>query len=353
MRDLRSSNRACASLLLTSSLREEENETICSFLSMDSPNKESRLMPHTTTPLDEFSVHVLKNEASPHGVLKLTLQFEVGRLHGLSHTPQAGQFLMLDVQDDAGFRFRRPYSLLTWNPETQIGEILYKVVGEGSQCLANWQVGQKSVALSSLGNAFPDVSPSSTLLIAGGVGLAPLLFWAEQGRLRGWQDADMPTLVYGVRTHAEADFVSETLQRIIPSEKLILCTDDGSHGWHGHAVHWLEHQDVARLQHFKQAFVCGPTPMMAGVVNFAQNNLSSMKVYVSLENHMPCGTGACFGCVVGAVSPHPPMKVCEAGPVLEASLLAWTPSGLKSGDFESCQALYPSLEVEEEGHSHA
>ncbi len=302
----------------------------------------------TESPLDEFAVHVVFNTSSPTGLFHLRLAFEAGRFHQKDHAVQAGQFLMLDVQDENGFRFRRPYSLMSWNQETQEGDIIYKVVGEGSKALSRWQVGQKSVALASLGNAFPIVAgqnPRHTILLAGGVGLAPLILWAEEGRQKGWQDDDMPTLVFGVRSQAEAQSLLPHLARLIPLDKLLLCSDDGSLGFHGHVVACLEDQAPEDLAHFEHAFVCGPTPMMNACVKTASQLLPNANVYVSLENHMPCGTGACFGCVVGQAHEGLPLKVCEAGPVFEASQLLWGEKGLDTVGFAGACDAFPRFET--------
>ena len=288
--------------------------------------------------LDEFPVQVVFNTASPTGLFHLRLAFDLGRFHQKTHQPQAGQFLMLDLQDQNGFRFRRPYSLISWNKDTQEGDIIYKVVGEGSQIMSQWEAGQKSVVLSSLGNTFPYVArqtPKNTLLLAGGVGLAPLLLWAEEGRQNGWQDDDMPTLIFGVRTQADATVLLPQLARLIPLDKLVLCSDDASLGFHGHVVAWLEAQVPEDLAHFEHVFVCGPTPMMNACVKTAPHLLPNASVYVSLENHMPCGTGSCFGCVVGQANGGLPLKACDAGPVFEASQLLWDEKGLDTVGFSS------------------
>jgi len=302
----------------------------------------------TESPLDEFAVRVVFNTSSPTGLFHLRLAFEAGRFHQKPLHVQAGQFLMLDVQDDQGFRFRRPYSLMSWNAETREGDIIYKVVGEGSKALSQWQVGQTSVALSSLGNAFPQLAgqnPRHTILLAGGVGLAPLILWAEEGRQKGWQDDDMPTLVFGVRSQAEAQSLLPHLAQLIPLDKLLLCSDDGSLGFQGHVVACLEDQASEELAHFEHAFVCGPTPMMNACVKTAPQLLPNANVYVSLENHMPCGTGACFGCVVGQAGGGLPLKVCEAGPVFEASQLLWGEKGLDTVGFAGACDAFPVFET--------
>lgn len=299
-----------------------------------------------STDLDEFPVEVLATASSVTGLYQLRLRFEKGRLHGGKHQPKAGQFFMLDVQDPAGFRLRRPYSLMSWNPHTQEGLLVFKVVGEGSQVLSQWRVGQRSIALSPLGRPFPEhvkTTSSSTLLLAGGVGVAPLALWAEEGFQVGWNEADMPTLVYGVKNKAEAEGILPHLKGFMPAHKLIICTDDGSLGWHGHVGTWLAAQSSAFLSDFQNVFSCGPTPMMHHFVEHIPFCMPQATLYVSLENHMPCGTGACFACVVGQSQGRPPIKVCEEGPVFEASQLSWLPIDEGGPPLPSGTSAHPAV----------
>src|SRR5690606_1436444 len=79
---------------------------------------------------------------------------------------------------------------------------------------------------------------------------------------------------------------------------------------------WVEEADAA--------FVCGPNPMMAATVRHLEHVRPDLPVYVSLENPMPCGTGACFGCVVSLKDTELPSRSCIDGPVYDASRLQWT-----------------------------
>ena len=85
--------------------------------------------------------------------------------------------------------------------------------------------------------------------------------------------------------------------------------------------------------------------MMNACVKTAPTLLPNANVYVSLEHHMPCGTGACFGCVVGQAGSGLPLKVCEAGPVFEASQLLWGEKGLDTVGFAGACDAFPVFET--------
>ena len=205
------------------------------------------------------------------------------------------------------------------------------------------------MALSPLGQPFPDSvseKPETALLLAGGVGLAPLLLWAQAQQQKGVSPEAMPTLVYGVRSEAEASMILPQIREILPENKLMLCSDDGSLGHHGHVVSWVEAKNAEPLQAFENVLICGPNRMMTASVEAVKRLIPKAKAYVSLENHMPCGTGACFGCVVGQAEGNPPVKVCEAGPVFDAATLAWEVSGPQSSGFTLAESCYPRFDVE-------
>jgi NAD(P)H-flavin reductase len=142
-------------------------------------------------------------------------------------------------------------------------------------------------------------------------------------------------LVRGPNTGTSANYTTSFSQLAPPA--LQCWADDGQLppdvGQAGSVITWHQHNRDALLAALPpQVLVCGPNPMMAAVVAWWAEVAPQVPVWVSLENHMPCGTGACWGCVVGqAPSPQvaapAPIRVCHDGPVLLASRLAWQASG--------------------------
>lgn len=250
---------------------------------------------------------------------------------------QPGQFVMLALPG-TDFRFRRPFSLADFDPVTRWATIYYKVMGQGTQRLTTVRPGDRVSLLGPLGNPFAPVpSVARTLLVAGGVGLPPLLWWAIDQRRA---DHPAPTVIYGVRTTEELTDFSPWLEDWLGPDHYWVSTDDGSYGYHGNVVTALMDQKDLILETVDDVLLCGPNPMMAAVVRWFGGHHSAARVQVSLENHMPCGTGACFGCVVAPSAENErasgqPLRVCLAGPVFDARDLAWGPRGPVTDCFDS------------------
>lgn len=229
---------------------------------------------------------------------------------------QPGQFVMVALPQAEGFSFRRPMSVYWENPNTGEFAIFYQVHGRGTRRMAQWQVGDSVNILGPLGNVWPRVATSNeVLLIGGGIGIAPLIHWQQRTA-----DGEKANLVYGV---ANSQSVGLT-----DTSNLHLCTDDGSAGFHGNVVAGL-HANPAWFAHKTTAFICGPMGMMRACVEFLQTHAPEMTVYVSLEEHMPCGTGACTGCVVPLMGEAVPVKSCQRGPIFNAAQLDWSRLGAR------------------------
>ncbi len=269
--------------------------------------------------LDDFSCQLIENRRCGRNLFLMRLQAPEG------FQCEPGQFVMLDLPTPA-FMFRRPFSLLRVL-ENQQFEILYKVVGKGTQQMSTLQTGHRLNVLAPLGKPFSDSwQQQKTLMIGGGIGIAPLFFVAD-GANRINRGQENLTCLYGVQTQEDFGIQTE-LQTLLPASQLTFCTDDGSFGFEGNVVDWLKtHQ--AELADFEQVFVCGPQKMMEAVVRYfellevSSPRVPSPKIYVSLESHMPCGTGACTGCVVERPGGLLPVKTCLEGPVFDAGDLLW------------------------------
>jgi dihydroorotate dehydrogenase electron transfer subunit len=284
-------------------------------------------------PLRDTSAALVANTALADGLYLLTLAFDSDEVLR-TVIGQAGQFVMLSLPQAhaQGFSFRRPFSFHTVDVATLTATILYKPCGWGTQALTQTQLGETLNVLGALGKPFPTFAhPGNTLLVAGGVGLPPLLRWASHPAHAG------ATLLYGVRYASHALPLLGDIAKVVSPQHTHLMADDAQLplgvGQAGSVMTWLEANKARVLeQPPQQVLVCGPNPMMAAVVGWWQTHAPTVPVYVSLENHMPCGTGACWGCVVAqAPTPTgealPPLRVCDEGPVLNANRLVWSPSG--------------------------
>lgn len=232
-----------------------------------------------------------------------------------------GQFVMIGLPCADGspsFSFRRPMSVYRSHADGSIS-IFYKVHGRGTRLMSEMVVGQALAVLGPLGNCWPEsLNPATTLLIGGGIGVAPLVCWTLSQQTL---PEASPRLLYGVRSQSDTG-LDEATCGLYGANRYHVCTDDGSDGFHGNVVQALQ-ANPELLSDVESVFVCGPMPMMRAVVEYLAEAAASVTVWVSLEEHMPCGTGSCSGCVVSVKDEPLPVKTCQAGPVFNAQQLVW------------------------------
>ena len=217
------------------------------------------------------------------------------RLEGdLSEIKNPGEFVEVKLDK---YYLRRPISVHNFSGNHL--DLLYKVLGHGTKDMTTLEVGTKLEVLVGLGNGFDDSVSNKPLLIAGGIGIAPMYALIEKFNNRGIK----PTLLYGVSR--ETDLV--LLDEFSKISDLIICSDDGSHGYNGNVVSYLKEHNVD----FDYYYACGPQIMLKFLKEFNDNG------FVSLEARMGCGFGACMGCSI--MTTNGPKRVCKEGPVFKAS----------------------------------
>jgi len=229
-----------------------------------------------------------------------------------------GQFVMVKTGTGRDPLLRRPFSI---HQVTQDGEIvlLVRVVGSGSRFLAQLKIGERVQMLGPLGNGFNlSVLSSDTSLIAlvgGGMGVAPLLFLAEE--------LERQNLVAKTKVFLGARFKDELLclyafKQLGFSVQCI--TDDGSSGQQGVVTELLRQNLIT--QHRPIVFSCGPGAMLKAVSSFCRQN--AILCQVSMETSMACGVSACLGCAVPTTNPDRKyVHVCKNGPVFDSQEIAW------------------------------
>jgi len=216
------------------------------------------------------------------------------------HHASPGQFVMVHMPSSARHMLPRPYSICSVNIDRGELVVFFEIGGRGAEMLAAVEVGVSLRVLGPLGRGFPEVSPGS-LLVAGGMGVAPLVFLAAS--------AEVPrTLIYGSRSSSRLACPPEDLK--LPGLTLVETTEDGSRGIKGTAC------DVAEtiIPSSSAVFACGPRHMLAAVAASAKRN--GIRAWVSVEERMACGIGACLGCVVKTENGY--LRVCKDGPVFPA-----------------------------------
>lgn len=275
------------------------------------------------TPIQDLPCEVVHNREVGHGlkIMRLRpLSFD-GSQAKFNCVP--GQFVMLDLPV-SDFHFRRPFSVLaTYHGKDM--DIYYKVVGKGTRMMQVLEAGDRINCLGPLGMGFTEPeNPESTLYIGGGIGIAPLYFLQRRVKKRGH-------CFYGVRGEREIGLLHE-LNDAFGERNVHISTDEGSYGFHGNVCGLLE-QQTDRIAAAREAYICGPTRMMEAAANLLYRINPDIKVQVSLEEHMPCGTGACTGCVVPRTDQYLPSKVCLEGPVFDARSINWSGDLLPMSSF--------------------
>ncbi len=226
-----------------------------------------------------------------------------------------GQFVMIRVAAHHDALLNRPFSvhrLLASEGRFAGFELLYKAVGPVTGRMAQLQAGDALAVLGPLGHGF-SVLPGTrrVALVAGGIGVAPLLFLAETLVRQGFSPKAIAVYIGG-RSAAEL-LCAEDFRRL--GCPVTETTDDGSAGDQCLVTHPLEADAAADPAELICA--CGPLPMLACVAGIARAH--NVPCQVSIEARMACGMGACLGCAVPAPGKDRPFHhACLDGPVLEA-----------------------------------
>ncbi|MEO5363834.1 MAG: dihydroorotate dehydrogenase electron transfer subunit [Magnetococcus sp. DMHC-8] len=255
------------------------------------------------------------------------------RLHvpGLAEA-QPGQFIQLTCGAD--LTVPRPFSILDSDPAGQTIDLLYRVVGEGTRRMTTWPWEVTAPLLGPIGRPFTPPTGPRALLVAGGVGLAPLDFLARRLALRGVQT----TLLWGLEADPPWPVAHEPAgagltaglalchlrQQGIASRLASLTPRAGF--FHGYVTD-LAADHLQRLTPAERGdlrlYTCGPLPMMAALARVADR--FGLPGEASLEARMACGFGVCVGCVArmrdGGAGHY--RRVCVDGPVFALEEIDW------------------------------
>lgn len=214
-----------------------------------------------------------------------------------------GQFLHVKITGGATL-LRRPISIADADSISGRLTLIYRIVGKGTAALAALPVGCNLDCLGPLGNGF-SLDSKPTLLVGGGMGIAPLIFLAKK------LATEDTAILMGARNKTEL-FWQPTFQPLV--KEVFVTTDDGSAGTKGFTVDLLP--ELMQSKQYEQICVCGPQIMMEGVARLAVKY--KVPCQVSLEKYMACGLGACLSCTCESKTGGPRKKVCTDGPVFWA-----------------------------------
>ncbi|HYQ47446.1 MAG TPA: dihydroorotate dehydrogenase electron transfer subunit [Thermodesulfovibrionales bacterium] len=221
-----------------------------------------------------------------------------------------GQFFMVGVNRGTDPLLKRAFSLFRRTDGCL--QILYRIRGKGTGILRNMKEGTVLDMLGPLGNFYPMPSENSIpLVIAGGIGIASVFSLAEEiaGRAR---------VFYGARTKEDLLMLNEVK---VFAKELTISTDDGSMGRKGTAADALRTFLASQASLSAQfcIYSCGPYPLLKAIGAISREY--RIRSYVSMEEHMACGIGACLGCVVKTYDGY--KSVCKEGPVMNAAEIVW------------------------------
>ncbi len=223
-----------------------------------------------------------------------------------------GQFVMVRMTDSNAPFLSRPfsiYSVRSRGGDTFV-EILYKVVGKGTEVFSRLKEGDAMNVLGPLGRGFdvPSIC-KKIVLIAGGVGIAPLSFLAERCEK---ETSGAEIICYMGAGSSEALAGLDRIEGICSVVKI--STDDGSRGHSGPVTELFGHDMDLYADNDSRIYSCGPTQMLRSLHKLLKDQ--PVACQVSLEERMACGIGACLGCVVKTKSDGL-VRVCKEGPVFD------------------------------------
>jgi dihydroorotate dehydrogenase electron transfer subunit len=240
----------------------------------------------------------------------------------IAHNASPGQFVNVRLNETFIPLLRRPLSIHKVSGSNI--EFLYEVIGPGTEILAQKKPGAYLDVIGPLGNGFDYrlalADYTLPILIAGGMGVAPLIFLAEKLAEVKSQKSKVKSLVLiGAKNKNKIICIKEF--RKLGCEVKI-ATDDGSLGFRGKVTELLKKvlpKNPGTCELKNSIYACGPRPMLREIAFIAKR--CNIPAQVSLEEHMACGIGACLGCAVNTKQTF--KRVCKEGPVFNAAEIVW------------------------------
>ncbi len=236
---------------------------------------------------------IIENTQLTATVYKMKLSGDV------SEITSPGQFVNIKID---GLYLRRPISVC--DSENGVLTLIYKVVGKGTEKMAEMEIGTELDILTGLGNGYnTEISGDKPLLVGGGVGVPPLYMLAKKLIAEGKK----VTVILGFNTKDEI-FCEEDFKGL--GADVIVATADGSYGVKGFVTDALSGVDYTYF------YTCGPEPMLKALYK-----ATGTSGQFSFEERMGCGFGACMGCSCKTITGY--KRICKDGPVLEKEEILW------------------------------
>ena len=231
--------------------------------------------------------------------------------------PLPGQFVTIRNSASSDPLLRRPFAVASYDPSGQNAALIYQLRGKATQELSSKRKDEMIDVLGPLGNGFPDPAtgdgdlPNACVLVAGGTGIGPIFYLARELAA----GPSHISVIVGAR-----DSTRLPVLPVPPRIDLVQCTEDGSLGFKGTSIDYLRtlpFRDGSSMM----IFACGPEGMLAACHRFAEER--SLRCWVSMEQVMGCGVGACMGCAVRIHGEKKFARVCTEGPVFDSREISW------------------------------
>ncbi|MCR5488034.1 MAG: dihydroorotate dehydrogenase electron transfer subunit [Lachnospiraceae bacterium] len=245
----------------------------------------------------------------------------------LADHAEPGQFVLVYPKDSSRL-LGRPFCICEVNPEGDEIRIVFRISGKGTEEIAALEYRDIVEVEGPLGKGYPleCAAGKQVLLMGGGIGAPSLLFLAQRLKksIVSYGGAKNVSALLGYRNSALKRFLADDFLNV--GIQTMIATDDGSDGIKGNVVEVAKRLHSQRVLLPQLIYACGPMPMLKAVGEFAAE--LKIPAYISLEEHMACGVGACLGCVVptkerdGHSNVHN-ARICTEGPVFEASEVLW------------------------------
>ena len=244
---------------------------------------------------------IVTQEQIGTGIFSLWLQAEE-----IAGEARPGQFVSLYCRDGSRL-LPRPISLCEIDKAQGRLRLVYRIAGKGTEEFSRLRQGDTIEVMGPLGNGFPleEARGRKVLLMGGGIGIPPMLETARS--ISGEKQ-----IVLGYR---DERFLEEEFRK---EGTVYVATEDGSAGTRGNVLDAVREEKLTA----DVIFACGPTPMLRAVKQYAAEN--DIACWISLEERMACGIGACLACVCQSkeVDGHSNVhnrRICKDGPVFKAS----------------------------------
>ena len=251
----------------------------------------------------KLSAKILSQTEIAPGIFDMLLETE------LAKDAHAGQFVGV-YPNDKSTLLPRPISICEVDFEKNTLRLVYRVAGKGTAEFSGYKEGDSLDIIGVLGNGY-DIKPlleKKVVLMGGGIGIPPMLELAKELKAHGTEAVS----VLGYRD--SQTFLKDDFEK---NGKLYIASEDGSVGTKGNVMNAIDAEGIDA----DVICACGPMPMLRAIKKYAQEK--GIPAYISLEEHMACGVGACLGCVVKTkeVDHHSHVnnaRICTDGPVFLA-----------------------------------